>query len=109
MEAAALAALLGLEVHSVVGLAPCSPPAPGGAWGATVVCGICPHRLVFSWFRQVRWSRPLVLRLAVYPDLAGKLVSTLSAFEYLALVIHNHIRVGAAPDEGHRATADGAR
>ena len=33
MEAAALAALLGLEVHSVVGLAPCSPPAPGGAWG----------------------------------------------------------------------------
>jgi hypothetical protein len=51
----------------------------------------------------------LVLRLAVYPDLAGKLVSTLSAFEYLALVIRNHIRVGAAPDEGHRATEDGAR
>ena len=33
MEAAALAALLGLEVHSVVGLAPCSPPAPGGRLG----------------------------------------------------------------------------
>ena len=46
MEAAALAALLGLEVRSVVGLAPGSLPAPGGAWAATVVCGICPHRLV---------------------------------------------------------------